>query len=279
MNEITSSFEVSPFDAIKQTRTDGSEFWSARDLMETMGYAYWKNFETPLNRAMMTSRNQGQVVEVLFTRSGKKSIIGRPKEDYELSRYAAYLVAMNGDPNMPNVAAAQSYFAIQTRVAETQKPALDIAELASNPDLLIQLATNLKEERAGRELAEAKVNELEPAATAYNHWKPADKGMSRRELCQKLRSEYPGMNEARLREHMQKRRDLVKKMRANGEYDLVPASAMYDKGFAVRYTFKDKGGAPRIGFGWTFAYYEELVKRFSKTLAPAGQQEVLEVGA
>lgn len=109
---------ASPFDAIKQTRPDGSEYWSARDLMEVMGYSYWKNFENPLQRAMATAGNQGHDVERLFTQSGKKSLTGRPKVDYDLSRYAAYLVAMNGDPNMKHVAAAQSYFATQTRAAE-----------------------------------------------------------------------------------------------------------------------------------------------------------------
>ena len=34
----------SPFDTIRQTRPDGSEFWSARDLMEAMQYDRWENF-------------------------------------------------------------------------------------------------------------------------------------------------------------------------------------------------------------------------------------------
>lgn len=38
--------------------------------------------------------------------------------DFHLTRFAAYLVAMNGDPNKSEVAAAQAYFAIRTREAE-----------------------------------------------------------------------------------------------------------------------------------------------------------------
>ena len=72
MQNITTYDAESPFDQIKQVRADGSEFWSARDLMAAMGYRYWKNFETPLQRAISSARNQQQNVEKNFTRSGKK---------------------------------------------------------------------------------------------------------------------------------------------------------------------------------------------------------------
>ncbi|NKV10963.1 hypothetical protein GS909_07260 [Rhodococcus hoagii] len=42
----------------------------------------------------------------------------RSIEDYELSRFACYLVAMNGDPRKSAIASAQAYFAIRTRQAE-----------------------------------------------------------------------------------------------------------------------------------------------------------------
>ena len=31
---------------------DGVEYWLARDLMEPLGYAQWRNFETAIKRAM-----------------------------------------------------------------------------------------------------------------------------------------------------------------------------------------------------------------------------------
>ena len=123
--------EDSPFDAGRITCPQGGEDrWSARWLMGQMGYSRWENFETPIRRAMKTAENQDMDVATLFLRSQEKTG-GRPREDFELSRYAAYLVAMNGDPNIPEVAAAQHYFAVRTREAEIAAP----REL-SGPELL-----------------------------------------------------------------------------------------------------------------------------------------------
>lgn len=141
----------SPFDSIRRTRDDGSEFWSARELMPVMCYSAWRNFMVPIERAMKTAENQGAELAVNFVGSRKISET-KPAEDFELSRFAAYLVAMNGDPNKPEVASAQAYFAIQTRVAETAPPAL------SGPELL---AAALIESQRVLEARETRINQLE----------------------------------------------------------------------------------------------------------------------
>lgn len=127
MTPAHNSGSDSPFDAIKRTDEHG-EHWSARDLQVVMAYARWENFEVPLRRAMKAAENVGTDVTSNFLRSQK--INGsRSVTDYELTRYAAYLVAMNGDPNKPEVAAAQTYFAVKTREAEIAQPVAPRSEL------------------------------------------------------------------------------------------------------------------------------------------------------
>ena len=154
-----------PFDVYRQERADGTEFWSARDLMGLMGYSQWVTFENPLKRAMKAAENQNLQVETNFYRSLKVGTAGKMKQtDYELSRFAAYLVAMNGDPNKPEVASAQAYFATRTRQAETQQPAqLTDEELLSRA----LMVANSKMEQLEAEKAEAV--ELSEAAIARAH--------------------------------------------------------------------------------------------------------------
>lgn len=102
---------MSPFDGIKQTDEQGNEFWSARDLMPLMGYAQWRQFSDSIDRAKAAAEVQGIDVTSNFavTRKNSGQQGGRPREDFRLTRFAAYLVAMNGDPRKHEVAAAQSY--------------------------------------------------------------------------------------------------------------------------------------------------------------------------
>lgn len=151
----------SPFDVIRRARPDGSEYWSARDLMPLLGYPEWREFRPAIERAMASAAAQGEAVADLFGVITEKSG-GRPREDFELARFGAYLVAMNGDPRKPEVAAAQAYFAIKTREAET-RPTFNPAELTRQE--ILQIALNAETERLALE-AENRV--LAPKAEAFD---------------------------------------------------------------------------------------------------------------
>lgn len=167
MNSELATDVGSPFDAGRMPCPQGGEDrWSARWLMERIGYDKWQNFEQVIERAKISAHNQGFNVRTLFTAVSKKGD-GRPQTDYQVTRFAAYLIAMNGDPRKPQVAAAQTYFAVRTREAE-------VAEQFTIPKTLPE-ALRLAADQAERaELAEAKVAELEPKAEFYDELMDAD---------------------------------------------------------------------------------------------------------
>lgn len=159
------------FDLLRQTRPDGSEFWSARDLMGPLGYgADWRNFYAAIDRAKSTAANQGQDPDALFVGVTEKSG-GRPRVDVQLSRFAAYLVAMNGDPRKPEIAAAQAYFAVKARQAETTIGA-DL-ESITRRDLalmIIQAEDRADREALARSAAEQRLVEQAPAVAYHERY-------------------------------------------------------------------------------------------------------------
>ena len=126
--------QASPFDAIRQVRPDGSEFWSSRDLADAMTYDQWRNFASAIGRARVSLANQGYEVEDHVAGASKMVQIGsgsqRAVDDFHLTRFGAYLVVMNGDPRKPEVAAAQAYFAEALRAAADADDARAVARFA-----------------------------------------------------------------------------------------------------------------------------------------------------
>lgn len=76
--------------------------------MPLMGYRAWIDFKPTIERGKASAEAQGSQVDTLFRIATEKTA-GRPRENFRLTRFAAYLVAMNGDPRKPEVA-ARIYF-------------------------------------------------------------------------------------------------------------------------------------------------------------------------
>ena len=110
------------FEDIKHIDENGIEFWYARELMPILQYSNWQNFERIIDKAKISCENSGISVFEHFTDVNKLSKRANNAEveikDYELTRYACYLIAQNGDSRKKVIALAQTYFAVQTRKQE-----------------------------------------------------------------------------------------------------------------------------------------------------------------
>ena len=109
--------EYKRFEDIKHIRDDGSEYWSARELAFALDYNKWQNFSKVIDKAMIACKASGQDTLRDFTDVSKIIEAGaatKSVKDYELSRYACYLIVQNGDPRKEVIALGQTYFAIQT---------------------------------------------------------------------------------------------------------------------------------------------------------------------
>ena len=110
------------FEDIKHINENGQEYWLARELQPVLEYAQWRNFAEAIERAKLACKNSGFDIEDHFADVSKT--IDMPKgahkdiPDYILSRYACYLIVMNGDPRKEIIAVGQTYFAVKTRQQE-----------------------------------------------------------------------------------------------------------------------------------------------------------------
>jgi DNA-damage-inducible protein D len=120
LSRIDHSAGSSPFDAIRRVDENNQEYWLARELQDVLGYSTWQKFGDVISRAIVAIDNSGG--DSANHISGTDNLLSAPvnaKKDYRLSRYGGYMVAMNGDSRKPEIAAAQSYFAVRTEQAES----------------------------------------------------------------------------------------------------------------------------------------------------------------
>ena len=121
MSDIT-VYNEQTFESIKHINEEGQEYWLARELQPVLEYAQWRNFVEAIERAKLACKNSGFDIDDHFADVSKT--IDMPKgahkdiPDYMLSRYACYLIVMNGDPRKEVIAIGQTYFAVKTRQQE-----------------------------------------------------------------------------------------------------------------------------------------------------------------
>lgn len=117
IKQLTDSFEGQ-----SNHTENGVEFWFARDLQTLLGYSEWRNFQKVITKGKVACKNSGHEVDNHFVDVTKMVDLGsgakRNIQDIQLTRFACYLIAQNGDPQKEEIAFAQNYFAVQTRKFE-----------------------------------------------------------------------------------------------------------------------------------------------------------------
>ena len=118
MNEIK-EYTEKIFEDIKHIDELGNEYWLARELQSILGYNQWRSINDLIVRAISACKESKYNIDDHFALYRKMVDIGskttRKIIDYKLSRYACYLIVMNGNPKKEIIALGQTYFAIQTR--------------------------------------------------------------------------------------------------------------------------------------------------------------------
>lgn len=115
-------YSETTFENIKHINEYGQEFWYARELQQALEYTEWRNFSAVVEKAKAACSASGNEVDDHFVDVNKMVDIGsgtqREIDDVTLSRYACYLIVMNGDPRKQIIAVGQTYFAVKTRQQE-----------------------------------------------------------------------------------------------------------------------------------------------------------------
>lgn len=132
LEEDNLNYTESLFETIRHENEYGEEFWCARELQLALEYKRWDKFSNVIEKAILACETSENTVSEHFSHVGKTSPMpnGGFKEidDYELSRYACYLIVQNADPRKKIVALGQSYFAVKTRQQELIENFEDLTE-------------------------------------------------------------------------------------------------------------------------------------------------------
>lgn len=136
------------FEDIKHVNEYGQEFWYARELQQVLEYSQWRRFKETIERAKTACENSDYEISEHFAEVGKMVQLGsgaeRQIEDIMLSRYACYLIVMNGDPRKEVISLGQTYFAVKTRQQELMENYNELSENQKRLSIRSELITHNK---------------------------------------------------------------------------------------------------------------------------------------
>ena len=245
---------ITLFESIKDTDKNGNEYWSSRKLAKVLEYADYRNFITVIGKAKEACQNSGIPIEDHFVDINEMVTIGsgaeRPVDSVKLSRYACYLIVQNADPSKTIVAQGQTYFAIQTRIAEVQQMK-EYQELSSEEEKRLFLRNELQKHNSQLASAakDAGVIDSKDYAIFQNYgYKGLYGGMSAKDIhakkgLKKSQKILDHMGSTELAANLFRATQTEEKLRRENIKGKQEANMThYEVGAKVRQTIKELGG-------------------------------------
>ena len=244
----------SVFEQIRHVDENGIEYWSAREMAKVLDYSEYRHFLPVIEKAKEACINSNNspldhfedILEMIEIGKGGR----REVESVKLSRYACYLIVQNADPGKEVVANGQTYFAVQTRIAEI-KQMDEYNRLTSEEEKRLFLRNELT--RHNRQLADAAKNAGIVAPVDYaifqNHGYKGlyggldAKAIHAREGLEKSQKILDHMGSTELAANLFRATQTEEKLRRENIKGKIKANQThYEVGKKVRKTIKELGG-------------------------------------
>ena len=275
------------FESIKHINEYGQEFWYARELQTVLEYTEWRNFNIIIDKAKEACKASGLPINDYFVDVNKIVHLGvadRKIQDIVLSRYACYLIVMNGDPRKEVIALGQTYFAVKTREQELAENFNNLTEDEK------RLSTRSELTKHNKSLAEAAQNagittSLDYAIFQNMGYQGLYGGLTAKDIHQrkglkKSQQILDHMGSTELAANLFRATQTDEKLRKENITDKGLANQThYDVGSEVRQTIKRLGGTMPENLPTPDKSIKKIEKEQQKKIAKADNPQTNEVEA